>query len=129
MLMKEYGAASSLLTLFFITRNPPKREIIYEYADARIVDKGPLITASKGSYTEIDAMLELARIKGWKSIKLKGSDDFKREAMKQALIRGFEVSVDDPKDAAILKNVRVALAPVHASTPSITAPAPAPRPL
>lgn len=130
-MMREYGSSSNLLTLFFITRNPRRREIVYEYAGARIVDKGPLITAKEGSYTEIDAMLELAKLKGWKRLKFRGTANFKAEAMRLAILRGFDVGAD-PKDQTLLRkieaDVRAEQSPAPVTGERFVAPFPKPLP-
>lgn len=128
-MVKEYGAASQLLTLFFMKRDAKRREIAYEYGGARIVDRGPLITAEHGSYAEIDAMLELARLKGWTRVKARGNDEFKAEIIRQALLRGFEVGADQ-QDEALLRRVkaevRAEMYPKHDDAPRPAAPAPRP---
>jgi hypothetical protein len=104
-MVKEYGRTSELLALFFMRRDKRRREIAYEYAGARIVDHGPMITADNGSYAEIDAMLELAKVKGWSNVKFFGSDGFKEEAMRHAQLRGFRVDAA-PGDEALLERVK-----------------------
>lgn len=128
-MVREYGSSSNLLTLFFITRNARRREIIYEYGGAKIVDKGPLILAKSGSLAEIEAMLELAKLKNWKRLKFRGTEEFKAEAMRLAILRGFEIGAD-PKDQALARkieaDVRAAQSPAPKTGPPFVAAVPQP---
>lgn len=129
-MVKEYGRTSELLALFFMRRDKRRREIAYEYAGARIVDHGPIITADHGSYAEIDAMLELAKLKNWGVVKSFGSEGFKAEAMRLALLRGFKVgaAAGDERLLELVKTqVRAEQAPTEDTGPRFTPPAPRPR--
>lgn len=129
-MVREYGRASELLALFFVSRDKRRREIAYEYAGARIVDRGTVITADHGSYAEIDAMLELAKLKNWGAVKFFGSEEFKAEAMRMAMIRGFKVAAT-PGDEALLDlikaQVRAERAPGEGAGPRFSPPVPRPR--
>lgn len=60
---------------------------------SKIVDRGNEITAHAG--TPLDngrRVVNLAKLKGWKSIKLSGSDAFVEEAMRKAFAVGLDVS-------------------------------------
>lgn len=49
------------------------------------------------------SMVELAESKNWTSIKVKGTDDFKREVWLEASLRGMQVDGYKPKDVDIAK--------------------------
>jgi Large polyvalent protein-associated domain 7 len=49
------------------------------------------------------SMVELAEHKGWSSIKLKGTDEFKREVWLQASLKGIDVQGYQPKDVDLAK--------------------------
>lgn len=129
-MVREYGHASELLALFFMKRDKRRREIAYEYAGARIVDRGPVITANRGSYVQIGAMLELAKLKNWRAVKFFGSEKFKVEAMRMALIRGFKVAAS-PGDELLLDLVKAQVqaerAPEEGAGPRFSPPVPRPR--
>jgi len=66
----------------------------------------------------VGSMIDLAEASGWSSLKLTGTDDFRREAWLQASLRNFEVSGyrPDKLDRAKLEEVRAeraAQAPVN----------------
>lgn len=129
-MVREYGRASELLALFFMKRDKRRREIAYEYAGARIVDHGPMITADHGSYAEIDAMLELAKLKNWRVVKFFGSEEFKTEAIRMALSRGLKVAAA-PGDELLLDlvkaQVREERAPEEGAGPRFSPPVPRPK--
>jgi hypothetical protein len=49
------------------------------------------------------SMIQLAEAKGWQSVNLKGSNEFKREAWLQASLKGMEVKGYSPRDVDIEK--------------------------
>ncbi|MDR0576322.1 MAG: hypothetical protein LBI87_01995 [Candidatus Accumulibacter sp.] len=55
------------------------------------VDKGNKLTTKHENPEMIRSMIVLAEAKGWSDIKVKGSEDFKREAWIEAAARGFKV--------------------------------------
>lgn len=59
-------------------------------------DKG--LHTSKSDQDTIKAMLDMAQSKGWESIKLKGSEQFKREAWIEAQMRGIKTKGYEPTD-------------------------------
>jgi hypothetical protein len=106
LLIKYYGQDSALLSQYFkIKRDAPSRDIVYENKIARVTDKGPMLTAGDGNSAEIEAMIELARLKNWKSISVTGSEAFKRDAMRAALLAGFEIETKTDGDAVMLRKL------------------------
>jgi hypothetical protein len=98
-----YGKSSQYIAAYwYITRRPPKREIEFKNRHGRIVDKGASITADNGNSSEIKAMIELAKVKEWKSITFQGTDDFKLQAMILALEERINVVAKSEADAKIL---------------------------
>lgn len=80
----------------------------YDKADQSSVafeDRRNALHTSRQDEKTIKAMLDLAQSKGWSSIKLKGTEEFKREAWLEASIRGIETKGYTPteKDLADLK--------------------------
>ncbi|OOR87107.1 hypothetical protein B0181_11060 [Moraxella caviae] len=59
-------------------------------------DKG--LHTSKSDKDTVTAMLDMAQSKGWESIKLKGSEDFKREAWMEAQMRGIKTKGYEPSE-------------------------------
>lgn len=57
----------------------------------RLIDHGDRITAGSGTEEEIQAMIDLARAKGWKNMKFTGSDEFVKRASQSAVDAGFEI--------------------------------------
>lgn len=61
-------------------------------------DSGKRIATVHDDPNVARSMVDLAEAKGWDSIKLRGSDEFKREAWLAATLRGMEVRGFRPKD-------------------------------
>lgn len=59
-------------------------------------DKG--LHTSKSDKDTVTAMLDMAQSKGWESIKLKGSEEFKREAWMEAQMRGIKTKGYEPSE-------------------------------
>jgi hypothetical protein len=58
-----------------------------------LMDRGDRITVGMGGNDkEIDAMLQLARAKGWKKLEFTGSQDFQERAAAAALAAGFDLT-------------------------------------
>jgi hypothetical protein len=57
----------------------------------------PRITTRLDDRQTVSAMLDLAQARGWQSVKLRGTDSFKREAWVQAQIRGMQTEGYQPK--------------------------------
>jgi putative DNA primase/helicase len=66
-------------------------------------DKGQRLATAHNDPDVIRSMVELAEAKGWTSIKVKGTEDFKREAWLQASLKGLEVQGFQPKDVDLAK--------------------------
>src|SRR5271165_6891115 len=56
------------------------------------------ITTKLDDRQTVSAMLDLAQSRGWQSIKLQGTDSFKREAWVQAEVRGIKTEGYRPKE-------------------------------
>ncbi len=54
----------------------------------------------------VSAMLDLAQSRGWASVKLRGTDDFRREAWVQAQVRGIAAEGYKPKETDIQEAAR-----------------------
>jgi putative DNA primase/helicase len=63
------------------------------------------LTTKENGGRVIKHMVDIAESKGWTEIKLKGTEDFRREAWLEARLRGLEVNGYKPKetDLAVLK--------------------------
>jgi hypothetical protein len=55
------------------------------------------ITTKLDDRQTVSAMLDLAQVRGWQSVKLRGTDNFKREAWVQAQVRGMQTEGYQPK--------------------------------
>jgi len=66
-------------------------------------DKGRRLATKHDDPEVAKAMVELAESKNWTSIKLKGSEEFKRTAWLEASLRGMQVEGYKPKDVDIAK--------------------------
>ena len=106
MLEKTYGQSSENLAKYW--RVDKSREgVVFSNRDGRIVDRGVSIHCDHGNGKEIEAMIDLAKIKGWKSLTMRGgSDDFKYNAMMASLRSGLEIVATTPGDKAILVKVQ-----------------------
>lgn len=82
--------------------------IVFENAGGRFEDRGDRIHASQGNGLEIRGMLDVAGVKGWGSLVITGSDDFKQRAMAAAIGRGFAVQAEG-RDADLLRDVEQSL--------------------
>ncbi|WP_424196599.1 LPD7 domain-containing protein (plasmid) [Ampullimonas aquatilis] len=66
-------------------------------------DKGSKLASNNNDPDVIKAMVDLAEAKGWTTIKVNGSEEFKREAWLQAQLSGIEVKGFRPKKVDIAK--------------------------
>ena len=71
-------------------------------------DKGKSLATEHNDAAIVHAMVELAQAKSWNSIKVKGSEEFKREAWLQATLKGIDVEGFQARevDIARLKDMR-----------------------
>jgi hypothetical protein len=72
------------------------------------------ITTRLDDRQTVSAMLDVAQARGWHSVKLRGTDSFKREAWVQAQVRGMQTEGYQPKPTDMQEAQRrtVAAAPV-----------------
>ncbi len=66
-------------------------------------DKGKRLATEHDDPDIAKSMVELASAKSWTAIKLKGTDEFKREAWLHASIRGMQVQGYKPKDVDLAR--------------------------
>ena len=81
------------------------REVAFE-------DRAKKLVTAFDNPSVVSSMIDLAETKGWSSLKLSGTDDFRREAWLQASLRDFEVSGYRPTklDQARLAELRAEVA-------------------
>jgi putative DNA primase/helicase len=61
-------------------------------------DRGNKIATDHNDPMVALSMVQMAEAKGWQSIRLRGSDEFKREAWLQASLKGIEAKGYEPRD-------------------------------
>lgn len=61
-------------------------------------DKGKRLATEHNDPDIVRSMVDLAEAKGWNSLKLKGTDEFRREAWLQASLKGMEVNGFQARD-------------------------------
>lgn len=66
-------------------------------------DKGKRLATEHNDPEIARSMVELAAAKGWNSIKLKGTDEFKREVWVQAALKGMDVQGFQPRDVDLAR--------------------------
>lgn len=64
------------------------------------------ITTRLDDRQTVSAMLDVAQSRGWQSIKLRGTDDFRREAWVQAQVRGIKAEGYKPKETDVQEAAR-----------------------
>ena len=80
------------------------------------------ITTRLDDRQTVSAMLDLAQARGWQSVKLSGTDSFKREAWVQAQVRGMQTEGYQPKATDMQEAQRRTVAAAPVAQPA-TAPA------
>lgn len=111
----------SISGLTYINLKNPNYVTMYFSDKSSIVDSGSLLSAAGGTAKEnATRIVELARLKNWKSIKLSGSNDFLRESMQQALFVGLEVIAEGEEQEEILKKIKADTVPVVANPTDLT---------
>lgn len=93
----------------------------------KLIDTGDRIAADTGSDAEIQAMIDLAKAKGWKNIKFTGSADFQKRASQAAADAGFEIKGYKPKLPDKSASVMDALAELTGKTTEKSLPVPDPH--
>ncbi len=73
-----------------VPMDPPR--VGLELPSSSLVDEGDRVLGKTGSDREIEAMLELAGLKGWTTLRFEGPEDFVKRASEMALKRGFGLS-------------------------------------
>ncbi|PIL39177.1 hypothetical protein CR103_13890 [Massilia psychrophila] len=115
MLEKTYGQSSEKLAKYWRV-DKSLEGVVFTNRDGRVVDRGLSIHCDRGNGKEIEAMIELAKIKGWRSLTVRsGSDDFRYRAMTALLRAGFDVVANTACDRVILQKARDDLAGVGGS--------------
>lgn len=71
-------------------------------------DKANSVSTQKGTPEVVSAMVTLAQSRGWTSVTVRGSEEFRREAWLQASARGLQVRGYSPRnvDMARLEDIR-----------------------
>lgn len=88
------------------TKDPAFVKMVFN-DKVQVYDQGDMLTAKGGSHTaSATRIVALAHLKGWKSIKLSGSDDFVKEAMLQAHLSGIEIKAVGEKQEQMLKAIK-----------------------
>lgn len=85
-----------------------KGDYINEAGDVFFKDQGASLKTAKNDMDTVQDMLEVAYEKGWSSIQLTGSKEFKRIAYIEATVRGIDAYGYKPneKDLAIIAQLR-----------------------
>lgn len=83
---------------FYAKDDSGKTDIVFE-------DRKTSINTSRQDEKTVNAMIDIAESKGWSSIKIKGTEEFKQKAWLEASLRGVEVKGYTPteKDLAELQ--------------------------
>ena len=88
------GNDKSGIEYHFKDKSDPKTSLAF-------LDKNSTLTTKHNDPAVIDSMLKVAESRGWASIELKGTEEFKREAWIKASSQGFEVTGYKPSDLDI----------------------------
>lgn len=73
----------------------------YDKQNPRVIafeDRNTSLNTANSDEKTVNAMLDMAQAKGWKSIKLKGTEEFKRQMWLEAQLRGIETKGYNPKE-------------------------------
>jgi hypothetical protein len=94
-----------LKSKYFFTE---KGDYINDAGDVFFKDQGASLKTAKNDMDTVQDMLEVAETKGWSSIQLNGSKEFKRIAYIEATVRGIDAYGYKPneKDLAIIDQLR-----------------------
>lgn len=66
-------------------------------------DKGKRISTEHNDPAVARSMVELAEAKGWSALKVKGTEEFRREVWLQASLRGLQIQGYQPRDVDLAK--------------------------
>jgi Large polyvalent protein-associated domain 7/MobA/MobL family len=107
----ERSMVGSGLARFWGIRRTERGLEFYNEA-GRFIDKGNRIIALTGTDPEIEAMLQVARAKGWTTLQISGNTEFCRRAAERARESGFiattqhdHANMETPKPIALLTEV------------------------
>lgn len=94
-----------LKSKYFFTE---KGDYINDSGDVFFKDQGASLKTAKNDMDTVQDMLEVAETKGWSSIQLNGSKEFKRIAYIEATVKGIDAYGYKPneKDLAIIEQLR-----------------------
>lgn len=83
---------------FYAKDDSGKTDIVFE-------DRKTSINTSRQDEKTVNAMIDIAESKGWSSIKIKGTEEFKQKAWLEASLRGIEIQGYQPteRDLATLQ--------------------------
>ncbi len=83
----------------------------------KITDLGGQIVAESGNVKEIQSMIELARIKGWKTVEWGGNDAFLRNAFKESFRAGILVDLRNENQRRIWHKAQAEMEQKHKVSP------------
>lgn len=109
MLSALYGSQDPQIAKYWRIDRTRNRTVVYRNKLGEFEDHGAKITASQGNDAEVDGILRLAKIKGWKNIRFSGSEEFKFKAMTRAIEQGWRVSAADESDQKLLDAAKQAV--------------------
>lgn len=80
---------------------------VWQKGDLQIIEKpdGGFVATGKNNKEIAAAFVALGKERGWKDMTFEGSEDFKREAMSQALAAGIKVTPQNAQDREILEEL------------------------
>ena len=93
-LTEAYNAelAARYKNRYYVYRNSDSSLTITNHRDITVTDYGDRLVAAEGNVNEIALMLAEAKAKGWKSLRFRGSQDFRERAATAALALGFGIA-------------------------------------
>lgn len=110
LLIRAYGTGSALLANAWYIEQFDFGIVMTRFDGSQIADKGSRIEAKYGNQDEVEAMVELAKMKGWEQVTFYGGDDdFKQRAMEEALLRDLKVHATNWHDEQLLRKVKIKL--------------------
>lgn len=79
------------------------RGLEFHNAAGGFIDQGPRVLALTGKDLEIKAMLDVARTKGWTTLEITGSEEFRQRVADEAIRQGFNVA-NAPEKERVAEN-------------------------